>query len=60
VGFLAEVKIGDELKTGDLIGTVFCDKDDRGAQAVTRIQAAYSISDTRPSELPSLIKEVIE
>jgi len=59
VGFLAEVKIGDEVKTGDLIGSVFCDKADPGAQAVARIQAAYSVSDTRP-ELPSLMKEVIE
>ena len=48
VGFLAEVKIGDEVKTGDLIGSVFCDKADPGAQAVARIKAAYSVSDTRP------------
>ena len=60
VGFLAEVKIGDELKTGDLIGLVFCDQADPGAQAVARIKAAYSVSDTRPSELPLLMKEVIE
>jgi pyrimidine-nucleoside phosphorylase len=60
VGFLAEVKIGDELKTGDLIGSVFCDQADPGAQAVTRIRAAYSISDTRLLKVPSLMKEVIE
>jgi thymidine phosphorylase len=59
VGFLAEVKIGDELKTGDLIGTVFSDDVDRGQRAAARIQSAYSVSDESPPELP-LVKEVIE
>ena len=59
VGFLAEVKIGDELKPGDLIGRVFCDDAARGQVAATRIQAAYSVRAERPQPLP-LIKEVIE
>ena len=59
VGFIARVKIGDELKTGDSIGTVLCDDAARGEQAAARIQAAYSIGEERPGEL-SLIKEVIE
>jgi pyrimidine-nucleoside phosphorylase len=37
VGFLAEVKIGDELKPGDLIGTVFSDDVDQTKRS-TRIQ----------------------
>jgi pyrimidine-nucleoside phosphorylase len=60
VGFLANVKIGDELKVGDSIGTVFCEDPTRGKQAAARIEAAYSVSEERPQELPSLIKEVIE
>ena len=60
VGFLAEVKIGDELKTGDLIGTVFCEDIARGEQAVNRIKAAYTIGDAPAAERPQLIKEVIE
>lgn len=60
VGFLAEVKIGDEMKTGDLIGTVFCADTARGEQAVNRIKAAYTIGDSPAAELRELIKEVIE
>jgi pyrimidine-nucleoside phosphorylase/thymidine phosphorylase len=60
VGFLAQARIGDELKQGELIGTVLCADGTRGEQAAARIQAAYSISEKRPAELPSLIKEVIE
>jgi pyrimidine-nucleoside phosphorylase/thymidine phosphorylase len=60
VGFLAEVKIGDELKAGDLMGTVFCEDIARGEQAVNRIKAAYTIGDASAAELPELIKEVIE
>jgi pyrimidine-nucleoside phosphorylase len=59
VGFLAEVKIGDEMKSGDVIGTVFSDDLDRGRNAAARIQSAYSVSDESPHEL-SLVKEVIE
>jgi pyrimidine-nucleoside phosphorylase len=60
IGLMADVKLGDEVKAGDVIGTVFCDDDERGQRAVTRIQSAYSVSEDRPAELPSLIKEVIE
>jgi len=59
VGFLAEVKIGDEMKSGDVIGTVFSDDLDRGRNAAARIQSAYSVSDVRPAEL-TLIREVVE
>jgi pyrimidine-nucleoside phosphorylase len=59
VGFLAEVKIGDELKPGDLIGTVFSGDVDRGQRATARIQSAYSVNEARPQELP-LIREVVE
>lgn len=60
VGFLAEVKIGDELHAGELIGLVYCAEANRGQRAAARIQAAYELDDAPPSELPALIKEVID
>jgi pyrimidine-nucleoside phosphorylase/thymidine phosphorylase len=60
VGFLAEVKIGDQLRAGDQIGIVYCDGADRGQWAAARIQAAYEIGDAPPAELPALIKEIID
>lgn len=60
VGFLAEVKIGDELRPGDELGLVYCEDSDRGQRAAARIQAAYEIDDAPPAELPVLIKEVID
>ena len=59
VGFLAEVKIGDELHAGELIGFVYCDDANRGQRAAARIQAAYELGDG-PVESPLLIKEVID
>src|SRR5258708_517532 len=60
VGFLAEVKIGDEVRAGDQIGVVYCDGADRGPRVSARIESAYEISEAPPAELPSLIKEVID
>jgi pyrimidine-nucleoside phosphorylase/thymidine phosphorylase len=60
VGFRAEVKLGDEVRAGTRVGTVFSKDEARGATAVRRIQSAYEISDERPQELSALIKEVIE
>ena len=60
IGFVADAKIGDELRSGDLMGTVFCADDDRGQRAAARIQAAYKLGDEAPAELPALIKEVID
>jgi pyrimidine-nucleoside phosphorylase/thymidine phosphorylase len=59
VGFLAEIKIGDELRKGELLGTVYCPDADRGAWAAARIQKAYELGEERAAE-PQLIKEVIE
>jgi pyrimidine-nucleoside phosphorylase len=60
VGFLSEVKIGDQLRSGDRIGAVFCEDTNRRERAARRIQAAYEIADEPPAELPALIKEVID
>src|SRR5712691_913152 len=60
VGFVSEVKIGDEVRSGDAIGVVFCADSNQGQRAAARIQAAYEIGDQPPGELPVLIKEVID
>jgi pyrimidine-nucleoside phosphorylase len=60
VGFVGDVKIGEQLRAGDLIGKLFCDDAGRGAQASERIRAAYELADQPPAELPVLIKEVID
>ena len=60
VGFLARIRIGDEVAAGDLIGTVWCDDSGRGEQARARIQAAYEVSEDSFADLPELIKEVIK
>jgi pyrimidine-nucleoside phosphorylase len=59
VGFVAALKIGAAVKTGDLVGIVYCADADRGARAAARIQAAYEVGDDQ-SEVPELIKEVID
>jgi pyrimidine-nucleoside phosphorylase len=60
VGFVTEVRIGDEVKAGSAFGTVFCEDNDAGVRAASRVQAAYQIGDEAVKELPALIKEVIE
>lgn len=60
VGFVGEVKIGDQLRAGDLIGAVFCGDTKRGELASRRIQAAFEVAEQPPAELPALIKEVID
>lgn len=59
VGFVAKIKIGDEVRAGDSIGVVFCDDAARGQAAAARIQAAFEIGEA-PVEPPQLIKEVID
>jgi pyrimidine-nucleoside phosphorylase len=59
VGFVSEVKIGDEVRAGGLIGTVYCAGHDRGESAAARIKAAYTIGEEAPAPL-ELIREVIE
>jgi pyrimidine-nucleoside phosphorylase len=60
VGFMAEVKIGDELRAGDLMGLVYCGDADSGQRTADRIREAYVIEDAPPAEMPVLIKEVID
>ncbi len=59
VGFISNVKIGDQVCSGDPLGVVFCDDASRGQAAATRIQASYQIGDEAPPRT-ELIKEVID
>src|SRR5256885_6669302 len=43
VGFVSEGKIGDEVRAGHLIGTIYCARQDCGERAAARIKAAYTI-----------------
>ena len=58
VGFMAELKIGDRLEAGDVIGWVYCQDQNKGRETAARIQAAYKIDD-EPATAPELVKEVI-
>jgi len=59
VGFVAEVKLGDQVKAGDVLGVVYGSNSARTSEAVERIGAAYQIDDSAPLDQPELIKEII-
>jgi len=59
VGFIAEARIGDRISADKLLGTVYCRDGSKALEAVQRIQAAYEIGDQPPTELPQLMREVI-
>lgn len=59
VGFLAEASIGDEVRTGDLLGLLYCRDAEAGRAAAARLATAYAIGDAPPEKRPILIKETI-
>jgi pyrimidine-nucleoside phosphorylase len=59
VGFVTEVKIGDQIAQGELFGVVHCADSTRGLEAATRISGAYTVSDDPPAEPLILVKEII-
>jgi pyrimidine-nucleoside phosphorylase len=58
VGFIAERKVGDQVKPGEVIGVVYCADSANADEAARRIGAAYEIGDEKPA-LQELVKEVI-
>ena len=59
VGFVARARIGEQVGADKLLGTVYGRDESKAREAVERIQAAYEIGDQPPTELPHLIREVI-
>jgi pyrimidine-nucleoside phosphorylase len=60
VGFLADVKLGDEVRAGQTLGTLLCRDEARGLEAAARIGRAYTVGDEPPPAGSfKLIKEVI-
>jgi thymidine phosphorylase len=59
VGFMSEVKIGDQITAGQTLGVVYSRDESKALKAVNRIQAAFQIGDEFKGDLPTLIKEVI-
>jgi thymidine phosphorylase len=59
VGFLAHVKVGQELSAGEPLGLLYCRGGAAAEAAAARIRAAYKIEDEQPTRVPELIKEVI-
>lgn len=59
VGFLAEARIGDRVEDRAALGAVYCRDESRAKEAAERIQAAYEIGDSSPSDIPLLMREVI-
>jgi pyrimidine-nucleoside phosphorylase len=59
VGFMARVRLGNRITAGEELGTVYCRDQSKATAAVKRIQAAYDIADQPLSEIPQLMKEVI-
>lgn len=60
IGYFAEVKIGDEVKTGDLLGLLYCRSEEQETVAGKRLQTAYKIGDTPQTEKYQLIKTVVD
>ena len=59
VGFIAGVRIGDQVSNDVPLGTIYCSDESKANEAATCIQAAYEVGDQPITELPQLIKEVI-
>ena len=59
VGFTSELKVGDQVRAGEAIGTVYCADDVAATEAARRIQAAYHIGDEPPAQPLQLVKEII-
>jgi len=60
VGYAVEAGLGDELKQGDVLGFIYCRDNVSPEEVIAQVRAAYTISEAPPSNVPELIKEVIE
>jgi pyrimidine-nucleoside phosphorylase len=58
VGFLTNVKIGNQINAGDPLGVVYCQDQTKAREAAERIRSAYHVGAEKPAEL-ILVKEII-
>lgn len=58
VGFISELKLGEQVRTGETFGVVYCADEDAAKEAARRIQAAYHVGD-EPPEVEKLVKEIV-
>ncbi len=58
VGFACEVKIGDEVRSGDALGILFCRTESQALAVSEKLMGAYKITE-HPVERPELIKAVV-
>ena len=58
VGFLADARIGDQLRAGDALGLLYYHDESLARDAARRIRAAYQVGDEQ-TPAPTLIKEVV-
>ena len=56
---MTAVKIGDRVSADALLGTIYCRDESKAKEAAERIEVAYEIGDQPLTELPQLIREVI-
>ena len=54
VGLVMDVRLGDEVKEGDSLATIYLNRRELANEAVTRMQQAITIAQEKP-ELPPLI-----
>lgn len=59
VGLITDVKIGDRVDSNGSLGTIYCRDQSKAEEAARRIQAAYEVGDQPPTEIPQLMREVI-
>jgi thymidine phosphorylase len=59
VGFTSELKLGDQVRAGEAIGTVYCGDVSAAQEAARRIQAAYHVEETLTAGPQKLVKEII-
>lgn len=58
VGFGGEKAIGDEVKTGETLGVLFCRSEAQANSIVEKMRAAYEIAEEK-TEPPKLVKQII-
>ncbi len=59
VGYGCARKLGDEVKSGETLGMIFCRNETQANLVYEKLANAYKISDEKPLENFELIKEII-